>query len=168
MTNHWIVTVHCQHNDWQEAGYVIYSYIHTCQSSYSWVQVLQNSSHILLSHMSPRTWRARSLYICHFGWNGSNFLGYRLLKTFQSLETMLVYLGFEVAPEKKIARGQIWRIWRPPIVTTQGDNMPRKHFSKNFEWTTRCVVCCTIFLKLHIFCSVFIEKIIQFRPEKVP
>jgi hypothetical protein len=38
----------------------------------------------------------------HFGRNGSNFLRYRLLKTFQSLETMLVYLGFEVAPEKKL------------------------------------------------------------------
>jgi hypothetical protein len=37
----------------------------------------------------------------HFGWNGSNFLGYRLLKTFQSLGMMLVYLGFEVASEKK-------------------------------------------------------------------
>jgi hypothetical protein len=45
----------------------------------------------------------------HFGRNGSNFLGYRLLKTFQSLETTLVYLGFEVAPENKIERGQIWR-----------------------------------------------------------
>jgi hypothetical protein len=31
----------------------------------------------------------------------ANFLGYRLLKTFQSLEPMLIYLGFEVAPEKK-------------------------------------------------------------------
>jgi hypothetical protein len=39
----------------------------------------------------------------HFGRNGSNFLSYRLLKSFQSLGTMLVYLGFEVAPEKKIA-----------------------------------------------------------------
>jgi hypothetical protein len=45
----------------------------------------------------------------HFGRNGSNFLGYRLLKTFQSLGTMSVYLGFEVASEKKIARGQIRR-----------------------------------------------------------
>jgi hypothetical protein len=43
----------------------------------------------------------------HFGWNGSNFLGYLLLKTFQSLGTMLVYLGFEVAPETKIAQGEI-------------------------------------------------------------
>jgi hypothetical protein len=37
----------------------------------------------------------------HFGRNGISFLGYRLLKTFQSLGIMLVYLGFEVAPEKK-------------------------------------------------------------------
>jgi hypothetical protein len=37
----------------------------------------------------------------HFGRNGSNFLGYRLLKTFQSLQTMSVYLSFEVTPEKK-------------------------------------------------------------------
>jgi hypothetical protein len=37
----------------------------------------------------------------HFGRNGNNFLGYRLLKTVQSLGTMLVYLGFEVTPEKK-------------------------------------------------------------------
>jgi hypothetical protein len=37
----------------------------------------------------------------HFGRNGRNFLGYRLLKTFQSL----VYLGFEVAREKKFSRG---------------------------------------------------------------
>jgi hypothetical protein len=37
----------------------------------------------------------------HFGRNGSNFLGYRLLKTFQSLGTMFLYLGFEVAPEDK-------------------------------------------------------------------
>jgi hypothetical protein len=37
----------------------------------------------------------------HFGRNGSNFLGYRLIKTFQSLGTMLVYLGFEVALRKK-------------------------------------------------------------------
>jgi hypothetical protein len=41
----------------------------------------------------------------HFGRNGSNFLDYRLLKTFQSLGTMLVYLGFEIASEEKIARG---------------------------------------------------------------
>jgi hypothetical protein len=71
----------------------------------------------------------------HFRWNGSNFLCYRLLMGFQSLGTMLVYLGFEVAPEKKIARGQIWR---PLDVTTQGDNMPRKHFSENSEQMTRC------------------------------
>jgi hypothetical protein len=32
----------------------------------------------------------------HFGRNGSNFLGYRLLKTFQSLGTMFVYQAFEV------------------------------------------------------------------------
>jgi hypothetical protein len=37
----------------------------------------------------------------HFGWNGSNFLGHRLLKTFQNLGMMFVYLGFEVAKEKK-------------------------------------------------------------------
>jgi hypothetical protein len=37
----------------------------------------------------------------HFGFNGSNFLDYRLFMTFQSLGTMLVYLGFEVAPERK-------------------------------------------------------------------
>jgi hypothetical protein len=36
----------------------------------------------------------------YFGQNGSNFLGYRLLKTLRSLETMLVHLGLEVAPEK--------------------------------------------------------------------
>jgi hypothetical protein len=103
----------------------------------------------------------------HFGQNGSNFLGYRLLKSFQSLGTMLVYLGFEVAPEKKIAHGQTWQMWRPPNVTTQGDDMPRKHFSENSYRTTRCVGCCTILLKPHIFCSMFIEKIIQFRTEKV-
>jgi hypothetical protein len=37
----------------------------------------------------------------HFGRNGSNFLGYRLLKSSQRLGMMLIYLGFEVAPEKK-------------------------------------------------------------------
>jgi hypothetical protein len=37
----------------------------------------------------------------HFGRNGSNFLRYHLLKTFQSLGTMMVYLDIEVAPEKK-------------------------------------------------------------------
>jgi hypothetical protein len=36
----------------------------------------------------------------HFGRNGSNSLGYRLLKTFQNLGTMLVYLDFEVVAEK--------------------------------------------------------------------
>jgi hypothetical protein len=36
----------------------------------------------------------------NFGRNGSNFLGYRLLKTLQSLGTLLVYLDFEVASEK--------------------------------------------------------------------
>jgi hypothetical protein len=36
----------------------------------------------------------------HFERNGSNFLGYHLLKSFQSLGTMLVYLSFEVTPEK--------------------------------------------------------------------
>jgi hypothetical protein len=41
----------------------------------------------------------------HFGRNGNNFLGYRLLNTFQNVGTMLVYLGFEVAPEKKKSRG---------------------------------------------------------------
>jgi hypothetical protein len=41
----------------------------------------------------------------HFGRNGSKFLGYRLLMTFQSLWTMLVCLGFEVAPEKKNRTG---------------------------------------------------------------
>jgi hypothetical protein len=45
--------------------------------------------------------------------------------------------------------------------------MPRKHFSENSELTTRCVGCCTILLNPHIFCSMFIEKIIQFRPEEV-
>jgi hypothetical protein len=45
----------------------------------------------------------------HFGRNDRNFLGYRLLKTFQILGTTLVYLDFGVAPEKKIARCQIWR-----------------------------------------------------------
>jgi hypothetical protein len=103
----------------------------------------------------------------HFEQNGSNFLGYRLLKTFQNLGTMLVYLGFEVAPEKKIAWGQIWRARRPTDITMQGDKMPRKHFSDNSERTTRCVGCCTILLKPHIFCFMLIEKIIQFRPEKV-
>jgi hypothetical protein len=100
----------------------------------------------------------------HFVRKGSNFLGYRLLKTFQSLGTMLVYLCFQVAPEKKIARGQIW----PPDVTTQRVNMPRKDFSQNSERSTRCVGYCTILPKPHIFCSMFIEKVIQFRPEKVP
>jgi hypothetical protein len=99
----------------------------------------------------------------HFGWNGSNFFGYRLLKNFQSLGTTLVYLGFEVAPEKKIARRQIWRSRRPPDVTMQRDNMPRKHFSENSERATSCA----ILLKPHIFCSMSIEKFIQFRPEKV-
>jgi hypothetical protein len=80
---------------------------------------------------------------------------------------MLVYLGFEVATEKKIARCQIWRMRRLPDVPTQGDNMSRKHFSENSERTTRCVGCCSILLKPHILCSMFIEKIIQFRPEKV-
>jgi hypothetical protein len=37
---------------------------------------------------------------------------------------MSVYLGFEVAPEKKIAWGQIWRTRRPPDVTTQGVTCP--------------------------------------------
>jgi hypothetical protein len=37
----------------------------------------------------------------HFGRNVSNFLGYHLIKTFQSLGMMIIYLGFEVAPEKK-------------------------------------------------------------------
>jgi hypothetical protein len=37
----------------------------------------------------------------HFEWNNSEFLSYRLLKSFQSLGAMLVYLGFKVAPEKK-------------------------------------------------------------------
>jgi hypothetical protein len=83
------------------------------------------------------------------------------------LGTMLVYLGFEVAPEKQIARGQNWRTRRTPDVTTQGDNMSRKHFSGNSERTSRCVGCWTILLKLHIFCSIVIEKIIRFRPEKV-
>jgi hypothetical protein len=98
----------------------------------------------------------------HFWQNGSS-----LLKTFQSLGMILVYLGFEIAPEKKIAWGKIWRTQRPPSVTTQGDNMPRKHLSENSEETMRCVDCCTILLKPHIFCSMFIEKIIQFRLEKV-
>jgi hypothetical protein len=40
----------------------------------------------------------------HIGRNGSNFLSYRLLKTFQSLGTTMVYLGFDVAPEKKITQ----------------------------------------------------------------
>jgi hypothetical protein len=31
------------------------------------------------------------------------------------LGTMLVYLGFEVVPEKEIARGQIWRTRRHPM-----------------------------------------------------
>jgi hypothetical protein len=43
---------------------------------------------------------------CHFGRNGSKFLGYRLLKTSQSLGTVLVYLGFEIAPEKKKSRAR--------------------------------------------------------------
>jgi hypothetical protein len=95
----------------------------------------------------------------HFGRNGSNFLGYRLLKTFQSLGTMLLYLDFEVVSEKKpheVKSGE-----------RGGHPMPRKHFSENSERTTRCVVFCTILLKPHIFCSKFIEKIIQFRPEKI-
>jgi hypothetical protein len=103
----------------------------------------------------------------HFGRNGSNFLDYRLLKTFQSFGPMLVYLGFEVVPEKKIARGEIRRTRRPTNVTTQEDNMSKKHFSENSERTARCVSFCTILLKQQIFCSTFIEKIIQFRPEKV-
>jgi hypothetical protein len=41
----------------------------------------------------------------HFGRNGSDFQGYRLLKTFKSLGTMLVYLGFEAASEKKKLHG---------------------------------------------------------------
>jgi hypothetical protein len=41
----------------------------------------------------------------HFGQNGSNFLGYRLPKSFQGLGMILVYLGFEVAPEKKKSHG---------------------------------------------------------------
>ena len=44
----------------------------------------------------------------HFRQNGSNFLNYHLLNSFQSLGTMLVYLGFEVASEKKVAGCQIW------------------------------------------------------------
>jgi hypothetical protein len=32
------------------------------------------------------------------------------------LVTMLVYLGFEVVPEKKITRDQIWRTRRPPML----------------------------------------------------
>jgi hypothetical protein len=83
------------------------------------------------------------------------------------LGTMLVYLGFEVAPKKEISRGQIWRKRLPTDVTTQGDKMPRKHLSENSKRTTRCVGCCTVLLKPHIFCSMFIENIIQFRPEKV-
>jgi len=39
---------------------------------------------------------------------------------------MFVNLCFEVAPEKKIARGQIWRTRRPSVITTEGDNMSRK------------------------------------------
>jgi hypothetical protein len=39
-----------------------------------------------------------------FGRKGSSFLGYRLFKTFQSLGTMLLYLGFEITPEKKSHR----------------------------------------------------------------
>jgi hypothetical protein len=63
-----------------------------------------------------------------FGRCGSNFLGYCLLKTFQSLGMMLVYLGFEVAPKKEMAWGQIWRTRQPHDVTTQGDNMPGNIF----------------------------------------
>jgi hypothetical protein len=36
----------------------------------------------------------------HFGRNGNNFLGYRLRKTVQSLGTMLVYPGIQVASKK--------------------------------------------------------------------
>jgi hypothetical protein len=67
---------------------------------------------------------------------------------------MLVYLGFEVAPERKP------HVVRSGDVTTQGNNMPKKHFSENSERTTRFVGRCTILLK-HIFCSMLLEKIIQ-------
>jgi hypothetical protein len=36
---------------WQEDRSVIYSYNCFCQSSHSWIQVQQNSHHILLSYM---------------------------------------------------------------------------------------------------------------------
>jgi hypothetical protein len=36
--------------------------------------------------------------------------------------------------------------------------VPRNHFSQNSERATRCVGCCTILLKPHIFCSVLIQS----------
>jgi hypothetical protein len=69
----------------------------------------------------------------YFGWNGSSFLSYRLLKTFQSLGTMLVYLGFEVVPGKKITQGKIWRMWRPPYVTTK--RMKLQNCAKNMHYS---------------------------------
>jgi len=62
----------------------------------------------------------------HFRCNGSNFLSYRLLRSFQSLGTLFVNLCLEVAPEKKIAGGQIWQTRRPHGITTQGDNCYRR------------------------------------------
>ena len=49
--------------------------------------------------------------------NDSNFLSYRLLQSFQSLETFVNFC-FEVAPEKKIAGGQIWWKRRRCVVTS--------------------------------------------------
>lgn len=60
-----------------------------------------------------------------------------LLK-FRDVETMLIHLGFELAPKKSHGDKSGERI------NSQGDNMLRKHFSQNSELAQSCVGCCTI------------------------
>jgi hypothetical protein len=65
-----------------------------------------------------------------FGRNDSNLQGFRLLKTFQSLGTMLVYLGFEVAPEKKNRTGSNLA----NAADTRCQHSRRKHAQGTFLW----------------------------------
>jgi hypothetical protein len=69
----------------------------------------------------------------HFGRNGSNFLGYHLLKTFQSLGTVLVYLGFEVAPREKNCTGSNL----VNTAATRCHHARRQHAQKTFLWEFR-------------------------------
>lgn len=70
------------------------------------------------------------------------------------------------SPRENNCRVSNWRMRWPPDITTQGDKS-KKNFFQNSKWTMICIHFCNILLKLHILCTMFIEKSTQFRLEKV-